>query len=418
MPQAEAVLNLHPNASLNSRILIFNNAVGGHHPIYLKYLIEYWCEHRLPGQLCLLVSPFLLEKHSDILKPSIVAKYGVQFFPMSEQDHAQILSQKSFVRRAIEEWKIIRRYVRELKITHCFLPGIDQFLLLFALGYRIECPVSGIYLRPTFHYPDFGNQDTSLKEKIRYLRQKALLLRALRHPKLKYLFCLDPLAVEHVQKKYGSTKLIHLPDPVHQYKTNSSYRNLLKQKLGISEHQKVLLLFGALNQRKGIYQVIDALKKLSDQHRAKLCLLLVGAVSSSERSRLKAEIEELPSTQILLHDEYVSESQVVDYFDASDVVLAPYQKHVGMSGILLIAAAMQKPVLSSDYGLMGELVRRYQLGVAVDSTDPSQIANALTDFLSKSPQQFCHAQKMQQFVEEHDASKFAPMIFDRLLTHV
>jgi glycosyltransferase involved in cell wall biosynthesis len=98
----------------------------------------------------------------------------------------------------------------------------------------------------------------------------------------------------------------------------------------------------------------------------------------------------------------------------ADVILAPYQRHVGMSGILLLAAAAQKPVLSSNYGLMGEIVRRYELGLTVDSTEPKEIAKGLTRFLVEDSDKLCDRAKMKSFAEQNSAEEFARVIFEHL----
>jgi glycosyltransferase involved in cell wall biosynthesis len=94
--------------------------------------------------------------------------------------------------------------------------------------------------------------------------------------------------------------------------------------------------------------------------------------------------------------------------------LAPYQRHVGMSGILLLAAAAGKPVLSSDYGLMGELVRRYGLGITVDSTVPSEIAKGLMRCLTEPATVLVDLDRMESFAEQHSAERYAKTIFEQL----
>ena len=103
------------------------------------------------------------------------------------------------------------------------------------------------------------------------------------------------------------------------------------------------------------------------------------------------------------------------YFQIADVVLAPYQRHVGMSGILLLAAAANKPVLCSNYGLMGEMVRRYHLGLTVDSSQPQEIAKGLIKFLEISnPLELCDPLPMQNWVKQNSASEFSRIIFEQV----
>ena len=85
-----------------------------------------------------------------------------------------------------------------------------------------------------------------------------------------------------------------------------------------------------------------------------------------------------------------------------------------MSGILNRAAVAQKPVISSDYGLMGEITRRYHLGLAVDSTSPHQIASGMSKFLENSDEQQGDREHMAAFARQNSVSKFTNTIFQNL----
>jgi len=85
-----------------------------------------------------------------------------------------------------------------------------------------------------------------------------------------------------------------------------------------------------------------------------------------------------------------------------------------MSGILLLAAATQKPVLSSDYGLMGELVHHYCLGLAVDSTQPQKISEGLIKLLTEPLEEIIDRNLMKQFAEQNSIEKFGATIFQSI----
>jgi glycosyltransferase involved in cell wall biosynthesis len=85
-----------------------------------------------------------------------------------------------------------------------------------------------------------------------------------------------------------------------------------------------------------------------------------------------------------------------------------------MSGTLVLAAAAQKPVLSSNYGLMGKLVQDYHLGLTLDSTQPREIAKGLTRFLQEPESVLCDRTLMKKFAEQNSAEKFADVIFNHI----
>jgi glycosyltransferase involved in cell wall biosynthesis len=170
-----------------------------------------------------------------------------------------------------------------------------------------------------------------------------------------------------------------------------------------------------LDGRKGIYQLLDALSLL-ESNCQEICLLLVGGTHPIEQERIKNKVETIRRTlpiHIVSHCNFVPESDVTAYFQLADLVLAPYQRHVGMSGILLLAAAAGKPVLSSDYGLMGELVRRYSLGLTIDSMIPQEIAKGI-DRCLQSPENLCDRDLMKSFAEQNSAEQYVKTIFQYL----
>ena len=83
-----------------------------------------------------------------------------------------------------------------------------------------------------------------------------------------------------------------------------------------------------------------------------------------------------------------------------------------MSAVLVRAAAAGKPVLSSDYGLMGQLVKTQQLGQAVDAESPVAVADALATFGQATWP--ADPAAMQHFAEQNQASQYARTIYDTL----
>lgn len=406
------------NISINQQqhtIMLFDLAVGGHHPSYISHLVEYWCAEKISGKLYVVVSPKFLTVHSDVV--NIGAKYGrknLEFLAITQAEYLKWKNQPHFLLKVFQEWHLFCKYSRILKSNHSLLLYFDHFQLPLALGLKAPCTFSGIYFRPTFHYAEFENYKSSGKDTFRRWRQILILSQVLKKSQLTYLLCLDPFAIKFISKLTKKTKILYLPDPVDVSSHNQVNINNLKKKLGIDDWRKTFLFFGRLNSRKGIYQLLDAISLLSTEVCEKLCLLIVGNTSESEQIIINTRITELIKSlpiQIISHYKFISETEVNLYFQISEIVLAPYQHHVGMSGILLLAAAANKPVLSSDYGLMGEITKRYKLGLTVDSTKPQLIAQKLAILLLEPTDKFCDREKMTKFVCDRNSQYFAQTIF-------
>jgi glycosyltransferase involved in cell wall biosynthesis len=424
------MLNLHNNAQLGfkehrkksvPRIMLFDINCGGHHSIYIEHLINYWCQNQISGKLDIVVSQNLLER----LFPITEMNYGqsnINFVVINPKEEAVLKSMDSFanrIMRSFQEWHLICKYARSLGTNHCLIMWFDPIILRFALGIKPPCSFSGICFRTIFHYQDFDNSLPEGKEILWHWRDKLLLPRIFKNRHLKRLFLLDPFAVKRLQESYRG-KVLHLPDPVQVPNYSKLQPDQLRKSLRIEPNRKVFLLFGSLIRRKGIYELLEAISLLPCNLCQQLCLVLSGVPWSVEEkqlieSNIKALCQSKP-VQIISNYEFISEQDVQTYYSLADVILAPYQRHVGMSGILLLAAAAEKPVLSSNYGLMGELVKRYQLGLTVNSTIPSEIARGMTQFLQKSPPEFCNIDSMKKFAKQNTPEKFSSTIFNNILS--
>lgn len=410
----------------NKRVMIFEPNMGGHYPSYIKHLINQWnnlkTEERGHCILYIVVVPEFLEQYKNIV--SLVSESdqdNIYFNPISIKDNNTLKQNTILINRftlPLRKWFLLCKYAKALKIEHCLITIIDSYKLPLALNLRSPCDITGIYFRPAFHYSSFAclsNTQVTAQEYIRDLKEKILIYLALKNKQLKKILCLDPYFVRYVNSNFNARKLVHLVDPV---KNISKIKCSSIDKLALSIHSSktTFLLLGQLGERRGLYKLLKAIKLLSATECQKICFIFVG--QADEKSKIESLIQQVcqeKPVQIVRHFEYITEQEVYGYYRCADVILAIHQKHVGMSGSLVLAAASGKPVLASDYGLMGEITRRYQLGITVNSTKPEQIAEGLKNFLSNSPEKYGNVDLMQEFANRNTPKNFASTIFKHIL---
>jgi len=400
---------------MRSQLLIFEPETMGHHPSYLRHLLRDWLDTHT--RLTLVVSPEFLRQHADVVQTTSEA--SVTWCPLTAAElRWYTASKRSLLRRAGVEWQLFCRYAKKTKADHGLIMYVDRFQLPLALGLSLPCPTSGIYFRPKLHYAKLTAHHPAKGERLHALREQWLWRRALRHAQLKTLFSLDPLAVAPLRKLAKSTQVVHLPDPVEMAPQSEEAVMTLRHALGIAPERRVFLLFGMIDRRKGIYQTLAALQQLPRTQQKQLTLLLVGRLAEADKANTLtavAALTQCSSVQIVVCEQFVDETQVQTYFAVADVVLALYQYHVGSSGILLRAAAAGKPVLASDYGLIGELVRRYLLGITVDSTQVKQIAEAICILLTSDLNELFAHNLSKQFVQSNRAEQFGEVLWKNLV---
>ena len=407
-----------------NNIMLFDLATGGHHSSYIRYFINYCCDQELPIRLIIVVSPEFIDKFFDIVEiPINRSKTQIEFVSITEDEYKTLINIPSLYQRMFKEWNLHCKYARNLKVTYSLLMYLDTLQIPIIFGQKSPCKFAAIYFRPTFHYKNFKNYRFSCKDKLKEWRKKIILFVLLNNPQFDCLFSLDQFAVESIQKLSKKTQILHLPDPVEI--TNSYDKNKIEQlrkQNSIDSHKKIFLLFGSINQRKGIYQLLEAIKSLPIYFSEKICLLIVGSINASQdKILIKNYVENIfrhSRFQVIVFDRFVSQEDEKLYFCLSDVILAPYQKHVGMSGILLLASANKKPVISSNYGLMGHLVEKYKLGLAVDTQSPQAINKAIVYFAEHDQYDvnIFDPTISHKLAEENSASLFSRTLFQYFIS--
>jgi len=404
--------------STNPRVMLFNLASEGHHPIHIQYFVKNWCEEERPGPLDVVVSPAFIERFPEIIRlPSTYLRSNVQFLPVSLSEYSQIKRQRSKARRSFQEWGLLNKYARHVNADRCLIMYFDHLQLGFTLGDKPPCPVSGIYFRPSFHYKTFSGYAPTYKDRLRLVFYWRLLSRALSRSYLNTLFCLDPLATQYIKKKIPHAKILHLPEPVQLYEVTDKRVQEIRRSLQLDSQRKTFLFFGTITRRKGIYALLDVISDLPPNYCEQLCILIVGSTKSSQEAEalrnLIGTIHQRTRARIIFKNDFVPDEDVQSYFKIADVVLAPYQNHVGSSGILVQAAAAAKPVLASDYGLLGEIVRQHRLGLTVEATKPAAIAEGLVACIERHSKLFDQG-FAQKFAAENSVDGFTHTLFQYL----
>lgn len=418
-------MNTQSNLSLSfnsgdRKIMLFDLDIRGHHAGYIQHLITYWRDRNLSGTLDILVVPEFIIRHESVVE--LTNSIGnINFITITLEEEANLKtvnSSRDRFQRSFQEWQLIKKYTQARNTTHCLLMFFDAVFWRMCFGVNPPCPISGIFFRPISHYCIFTNYKPSLSERFWELREKLGLSRILSSGYLQNCFCLDSLAVDYFAKLYRATKILYPTDPVQIYDSSQQQIEKVRHHLGIEPGRKVFLLFGSLSERKGIYKLLEAIKLLSADLTQKLCLLLVGPIEKEQKDQLAEIIKNISYSQpvqIVSYHQFIIDSEIQPYFEIADVILAPYQRHVGMSAIIVRAAAANKPVLSSNYGLMGEITRINELGLTVDSNVPQAIAEGLTHLLTESADSVCNYTKMKHFAEQNRAERFAEIIFENIL---
>ncbi|MBD2704141.1 glycosyltransferase family 4 protein [Spirosoma sp. BT702] len=389
------------------RIVLFDTIIDGHHADYLTHLINFWLHQRPEGEL-LVVTQASFESTFQQLVDVAPTGAAVRFIPIPQSEIEQT-HRASMLARAFKEWNLLRRYVHEYQPSHVLLMYFDIFQMGLWLGRKVPCKVSGIYFRPDFHYKTVHG----VKARLNVVRKKLTLRGMLRRNVLTNLFCLDHSVVATLQAIEPGVNVVPLPDPVKAYSIPSIEIDKLRSELKIKPERQVFLLFGYLDDRKGIEPLLEALKHLNPALHSRICVVLAGAIRSDYQQSIEQKIAAIsPVVQIVCEFREVRGQRIQAFFDLADYALALYQRHVGMASVIIRAAVSGKPVLASDYGYVGKIVEQEKLGAVVDSTSPEAISQLLEKVLTEGVTY--SEENLQKLAYQNSDVCFAETIFDVL----
>jgi glycosyltransferase involved in cell wall biosynthesis len=179
----------------------------------------------------------------------------------------------------------------------------------------------------------------------------------------------------------------------------------------------MFLVFGALFPRKGVMTALAAMGRLSPSQQRRAALVIAGRSNPSFQAKIHeaaCNLRDHTSVEVLELHRFLSEEEVAVLFSRADVVLTLYEGHAGMSNVILLAAAAQRPVLSSAEGRMGQLVEAENLGLTVNVEDGDAVAAALAHCLEAEPRTLGDAGRMRDLAAQHTGEIFAGTFFRRL----
>jgi len=163
-----------------------------------------------------------------------------------------------------------------------------------------------------------------------------------------------------------------------------------RQKLGIASDARVILFFGFIRKYKGLDLLLEAMKIIKDQGRNSLLydlkLLIAGEFYEDEKIYTDL-IEKLDiKDSLLLHTEFIADSEVKNYICAADVVVQPYRTAT-QSGVTPLAYHFDKPMIVTNVGGLPALVPHEKAGLVCEP-NPASIANAILRYYELGEQYF------------------------------
>ena len=382
-------------------LLVISPTAGGHHGEYLRWIVE--------GLRGLGVGAISVAAHPALVDAEPEALADVDVRPLDGLDSLSAAGSLWATGRATG--RLVQGAIEATGAADVLLPALDHAQLAFATAARLPrgARVSGILLRATLHEPP-----ATLPGRLRQWRKTTLLRLAARHPNLGAVLALDPGAVAPLRRLGLDARW--LPDPVVAPAPGRTPERV-RSALGIEPGRAMWLLFGSLEERKGMFETLDALRRLPPDRARRVALVLAGRTYDAIRPRLADAIGAARATgaQVIFEERFVPDAELDDWVGAADLVLALYRGHVGSSGVVLRAAASGTPLLATEEGMVGREVRGHRLGQTVAVGDPAERAAALARAI-EAPQFGFDADSAEDYASAHSVDEFARVLHSALFS--
>lgn len=386
-------------------LLVLEPEADGHPLEWLLHLVGFLRETRPDAAVTFAVAAELFEP----VEAAIGRDRGARLHVIAlEPEETARCRHRNLAVSGFARWRVMRRYLRRTAADAGHFMGLDHLSLPLALGLGAGGRrVTGILFRPSVHYPEISDYRPSRRERLRDARKAALYRLMLRNPALTRVLTLDPYFASYARTHYGAgAKVAALPDPVCRPPATPAPDETPSNRFH-------LLMFGALTARKGVMQLLEALERVSDAVAARLAVVVAGRVEPALARPFAQSAERLarrPDLQFHAEQRWLGTDEIAALVAWSDAVLAPYQRFVGSSGVMLWAAAAGKPLVTQDFGLLGRLVIDHGLGIAVDCTDPAKLAAAIEILVERGTAHCFDPRRAAAFAAERTPRHFAAMI--------
>jgi glycosyltransferase involved in cell wall biosynthesis len=225
----------------------------------------------------------------------------------------------------------------------------------------------------------------------------------------KILILNDSASARYLNKKFNTNKFQFLPDPYVPI-VNSDLSNI-REELKISENKIVFLHFGDLSPQKGTLEILNAIELLSNAELDNLCFIFAGRVNKDIKKEFHLKLNtQNKRTQILFFEGFFDYSFIGSLCLSCDYMLLPYKRTSQSSGLIGYAAQFNKPVIAPDEKLLGKLVRKYNLGIAIKNLNPSSLASTIKE-LDKN----LNRENNSNYMKINNVANFSNVIFNELI---
>ena len=171
------------------------------------------------------------------------------------------------------------------------------------------------------------------------------------------------------------------PHPLYDNFGASIPKEVAKKNLGLDPDTSYILFFGFIREYKGLDLLLKAFADIR-LRKYPVKVLVAGEFYVDPKPYYELIAASGIQDLVLLHTEFIPNTDIVNYFCASDIVVQPY-KDATQSGVTQVAYHFDKPMITTNVGGLSEMVPDGKVGYVVNP-DYEEIALSLLKYFEEN----------------------------------
>jgi glycosyltransferase involved in cell wall biosynthesis len=182
-----------------------------------------------------------------------------------------------------------------------------------------------------------------------------------------------------------------------------------RRRLGLPQDKPLFLSFGVPHPAKDVETVFRALNDIPDVFLIQAGMAAYSVGQNPTKLAGKYDMRD----KVIIRDHYIPEEEKPYYFHAADAVILSYTKQLASATGLLWEACLYAPVIASDNGEQGEIVRAFQLGLLFKAQDVDSLREAVIRFISLKTEEIeSMKENCRKFSEQFSIDKMAENLLE------
>ncbi len=169
------------------------------------------------------------------------------------------------------------------------------------------------------------------------------------------------------------------PHPMYENYGDAISIDLARKKLNLNPHDKIILFFGLIRHYKGLDILLEALAAPEIKNQG-VKLLIAGEFYDDKNFYLQLIKKLKLQDCVIVHDKFIPNDEVRDYFCASNLVAQTYRNATN-SGVTMVGYFYEKPMLVTNVGGLSEIVPNEVCGYVVEN-NCALISEKVVDFFA------------------------------------